>query len=375
GILKATLDQFGDYSGLRANLLKFTLFLSGYSAEEQSSIRLSLGIQLGSFPMRYLGASLGSNRLSVTEFSPVISKITRRVQFWTAKCLSYADRLELIRSATIFAFPTTVIEKIQGILRNYLWSDKDTGRRSLVAWDDVCKSKIEDGLCMKELLSWNKASLAKSRNIWRESPKPDSSVYLKVILSIKDDLFKMDTKASILTSMQMSNERYATSVLGGCQLFGVLLISPMLALSLDWLHMIGSPHSPSSKVGALLKMMLVYYFGWDELFLSFMGFVTNVFARVMAWLNISTRATNLNQWLLLLGSCQKKDSFIFKATCAAFTNFVYYTWLERNRRLYEGLCSSLDDYVQQIINATKLYISIRRVRKCTTLVLGWLLCI
>ncbi|KAL8162764.1 hypothetical protein V2J09_014253 [Rumex salicifolius] len=117
GILKVTLDEFGDYSGLRANLLKSTLFLGGVSAEEQSSIQLSLGIQLGSFPMRYLGVPLGSNRLSITEFSPVISKITWRVQSWSAKCLSYA------------------------------------GHRSLVAWDDVCKPKIEGDLGIKKLLS------------------------------------------------------------------------------------------------------------------------------------------------------------------------------------------------------------------------------
>ena len=50
----------------------------------------------GTLPIKYLGAPLISTRLTTRDCRPLIEKITKRVESWTSKRLSYAGRLQLI---------------------------------------------------------------------------------------------------------------------------------------------------------------------------------------------------------------------------------------------------------------------------------------
>ncbi|KAL0331191.1 UNVERIFIED_CONTAM: hypothetical protein Sangu_1664600 [Sesamum angustifolium] len=98
-----------------------------------------------------LASPLAAQRLSVRDYSPLVDQIANNISRWAAKSLSFAGRLELIRSVIqgvecfwlqIFPLPAAVVEKIHRLCRNFLWNSK----RAPVAWEDICHPKNEGGL-------------------------------------------------------------------------------------------------------------------------------------------------------------------------------------------------------------------------------------
>lgn len=80
----------------------------------------------------------------------------------------------------VFHIPAWVKNKIDKI-RRFLWNMIDTGKRTyhLMAWDQVCKSKKNEGLGVLDLDNMNKALMAKWW--WRLLDKPESLV-CKILL-------------------------------------------------------------------------------------------------------------------------------------------------------------------------------------------------
>ncbi|KAL2247098.1 UNVERIFIED_CONTAM: hypothetical protein Sindi_2562100 [Sesamum indicum] len=99
----------------------------------------------GEMPVRYLGIPLAAQRLSVTNYSPLVDQIVNCISKWTGKSLSYAGRLELIRS---------------------------NSRRAPVTWEEICHPKEEGGLGIRHIQSWNVALLA--RVLWNIHRKADT---------------------------------------------------------------------------------------------------------------------------------------------------------------------------------------------------------
>ncbi|XP_050227614.1 uncharacterized protein LOC126677168 [Mercurialis annua] len=122
-ILKETLSNLSKVSGLKPNLNKSS----------------------GVLPVRYLGLPLISTKLSKEQCNSLISRITSRIASWSAKCLSYAGRLQLVKASVSLAYDT---EK----------------RSSPVKWDDVCAKKSYGGLGIKAVYLWNVAAI--SKHVW-----------------------------------------------------------------------------------------------------------------------------------------------------------------------------------------------------------------
>ncbi|XP_074306045.1 uncharacterized protein LOC141641273 [Silene latifolia] len=121
-------------------------------------------------------------------------RITARIRSWGSRQLSYAGRLALINSvlatlhsywSSIFLIPNGIMNKIEAICRNFLWSGKDSYQRAPnVSWDTCCSPKDEGGLGIKDLKTWNRALLGKYT--WWLANKKDhlwvrwiSHVYMK----------------------------------------------------------------------------------------------------------------------------------------------------------------------------------------------------
>ena len=90
-----------------------------------------LGFQEGHLPMRYLGLPLISSRLSIADCQPLLSKIDTRINGWERLALSYAGRVQIIKSvlvamgvywASAFILPKGVINDIEKRLRAFLWT-------------------------------------------------------------------------------------------------------------------------------------------------------------------------------------------------------------------------------------------------------------
>ncbi|KAL2232350.1 UNVERIFIED_CONTAM: Retrovirus-related Pol polyprotein from type-2 retrotransposable element R2DM [Sesamum indicum] len=97
-ILIECLQEFRDASGLTVNTSKSSIFTAGIQNEELDGILARTEFARGEMPVRYLGIPLAAQRLSVTNYSPLMDQIANCISKWTGKSLSYADRLELIRS-------------------------------------------------------------------------------------------------------------------------------------------------------------------------------------------------------------------------------------------------------------------------------------
>lgn len=132
---------------------------------------------MGAFLFRYLRIPSAASRLKATDYGPLLDKISDLIKAWTSLTLSSTGRLELIRLVVqgvscywfaIFPIPAVVIDRIEGMCRRFLWGS-NMGR---VAWRHVCLPKVEGGLGLRDIRSWNKALLAKT--LWNIHLKKDT---------------------------------------------------------------------------------------------------------------------------------------------------------------------------------------------------------
>lgn len=172
--IQEALSEFETLSGLSPSPGKSSIFFSGVPSTVKQSILDALHFQEGSLPVRYLGVPLISTKLKYVDCKSLIDKITNRTKSWANKYLTYAGRIQLIKSilfsmqtywSSIFILPKRVIKEIEGILRSFFWSGSELKHTSAkVSWDRLCSPRKESGLGFKSLQVWNKAAMAK--HIW-----------------------------------------------------------------------------------------------------------------------------------------------------------------------------------------------------------------
>lgn len=159
------LDDFASWSGLIVNRNKTELYYTGLSPSEANDIS-AYGFPTGTLPVRYMGLPLMSRKLRVSEYEPLMIKITSRFQSWAVKVLSFAGRLQLIASViygtvnfwmSTFILPKGCIKRIESLCSRFLWSgNTDITGRAKVAWFNVCMPKTEGGLGLRSLTVWNR---------------------------------------------------------------------------------------------------------------------------------------------------------------------------------------------------------------------------
>ncbi|GAB2282642.1 hypothetical protein Dimus_039557 [Dionaea muscipula] len=128
-LIKKWLVHFGQVSGLEANIGKSSLCFGGVRDGEKGALAATLGFSVSLCSFKYLGVPLSAKKLKVCLFQPIIDKIVARITCWTARCLSYAGRLQLVKSillsihvywSQIFLFPKSVLLSVEAICRAFL---------------------------------------------------------------------------------------------------------------------------------------------------------------------------------------------------------------------------------------------------------------
>lgn len=100
-----------------------------------------------------------------------MENITTRITYWSARILSYAGRVQLIKVVLfgmqtfwdyIFKLPNKIIKMIDVICRSFLWIGVGhLSKKSLVPWEKLCYPRSVDGLNMINIRLWNKAEVMK----------------------------------------------------------------------------------------------------------------------------------------------------------------------------------------------------------------------
>ena len=97
GVL-AVMYQFTGISGLHINATKSSIFATGQNINLLLAEAAQIEITVGHFPVRYLGMPPTTKALTKQDYEPLIDKVRGRMLSWRNKCLSYAGRLQLIKS-------------------------------------------------------------------------------------------------------------------------------------------------------------------------------------------------------------------------------------------------------------------------------------
>lgn len=213
-----TLHDFSLWSGLTMNQSKTDLFTGGLTLDETNDLT-SLGFKLGSLPIRYLGLPLMHRKLRIGDYRPLLDKITQRFTSWKSRALSFAGRLQLIKSViygllnfwfTAFILPKGCLSKIQSLCTRFLWSgDIEKKNGAKVGCNELCLPMNEGGLGLRNLKVWNltlclrliwvlfcnhkslwrcwiKENRIKNRIFWEQEQKGHSSWTWKALLSLRN---------------------------------------------------------------------------------------------------------------------------------------------------------------------------------------------
>ncbi|XP_010463164.1 PREDICTED: uncharacterized protein LOC104743817 [Camelina sativa] len=171
----AVFDRFAAVSGLRINLQKSSLFMAGFSTQHQHDILQHFQFSVGSLPVRYLGLPLLTRSMTHADYLPLLERIRSRISCWTGRFLSFAGRLQLIKSVlsslttfwfSAFRLPKRCLQEIDSLFSAFLWSGPALNtKKARISWLDVCKPMHEGGLGLRRLQDTNTVCILKL--IWR----------------------------------------------------------------------------------------------------------------------------------------------------------------------------------------------------------------
>jgi hypothetical protein len=90
--LKGLLRTFFDSTGLHVNFSKSNLVPINMSIDRANHLASTFGCRLGEMPFTYLGLPLGTTKLTINEFAPLLNKVERGLS-GISKFLNYSGRL------------------------------------------------------------------------------------------------------------------------------------------------------------------------------------------------------------------------------------------------------------------------------------------
>lgn len=116
--------------------------------------------------MRYLGVPLTTKKLRKQDYQLLLDKLHARFSSWTVKHLSFAGRLQLLKSviystisfwASIFLLPNGCLRVLEQMCNSFLWKGIPSGARGAkVSWEVVCSATKSGGLGLRRLSPWNR---------------------------------------------------------------------------------------------------------------------------------------------------------------------------------------------------------------------------
>jgi hypothetical protein len=169
--LRNILGTYAASTGLKVNFAKSSIVPINVGPEKMNILANVLDCQVGVMPFTYLGLPLGTTRLTVDKFMPLLNRVEKRMM-GIISLLTYAGRLVMVNSV-LSALPTfylctlkvpaAVIHQLDEYRKHCLWDRGDINRKGgcLVAWKNACLPKEQGGLGIINVRIQNTALLLK----------------------------------------------------------------------------------------------------------------------------------------------------------------------------------------------------------------------
>ncbi|XP_021728395.1 uncharacterized protein LOC110695474 [Chenopodium quinoa] len=356
-LLFQAFSKFSGASGLSANLDKSEVYFGGVSVDVQNELRELLGVSQGSIPFRYLGVPLSSKKLTIAQCRPLVDRVTTRIQGWMAKHLSYAGRLQLVKSV-LFA------------------------KKSLVAWNNVCLPKVCGGWNLLSLPEWNKAAVIKllwdiahkDDNLWVKwvhiyyfkhkdcwtTPTPARcSWFLKKILSCRDIVNDQGGWDGFVQGNKLKIKKLYAAIRPQV---------PKVPWKRVTCHNLATPKSVFILWIALWNRLVIkdrllqWHISCDpKCFLCLNGnesvqhlffdcdFSRKVWSKVLGILRVSKPVQQFSDEIDWMKKICRSSRLKNKVIQVAFTETVYGIWIQRNAVLFTECCKSIDALVRDIV--------------------------
>jgi hypothetical protein len=167
---KKELDVYTEISGSVISLTKSKIYGWNITPREMLDISRVLGMEGCTTwdAFKYLGVPIFKSKPKAAQWTPLIDKLKNRINSWGATWLNLAGKVVLIKAvlasipiyqSSLLLAPVTTIQKIEALLRRFLWEGgKQTGRKlHLISWEKVTKPFLEGGLQLKNIHTQNLA--------------------------------------------------------------------------------------------------------------------------------------------------------------------------------------------------------------------------
>ncbi|KAK4384149.1 hypothetical protein Sango_3087000 [Sesamum angolense] len=181
-VFRHGLAEFAKLSGLHANPQKSQLILSRSAQDVREQLLAALHFHEGHLPLKYLGLPLLASRLSISDCKPLLLKIDSRIKGWESIQLSFAGRIQLIKSvlmslnvywAMAFILPKGVIREVEKKLRTFLWKGNSAVGYPKVAWNVNNQSSI--------WVKWIAHTRLRHKSVWTVDVKGGSWGWRKIL--------------------------------------------------------------------------------------------------------------------------------------------------------------------------------------------------
>ncbi|XP_026459760.1 uncharacterized protein LOC113360468 [Papaver somniferum] len=210
------LSLFGKYqvaSGKTVCHQKSKVYYGGGSLSRCRTITKLLGMEVTTFPDRYLGVQIMPGAVRYRHISNVIDKIKKQLYVWKGKLLSFQDRVVLINSViasyaihnmAVYKWPKKFIQQAERVIRNFRWSgDAEFARKFVVGYPKVFCPLKEGGLGIISMDVTNNALLMKFWWSIRSSNKQWARFLWKKYTTRLGKIKQYGVKSSILPGIRL----------------------------------------------------------------------------------------------------------------------------------------------------------------------------
>ncbi|KAK6781273.1 hypothetical protein RDI58_023457 [Solanum bulbocastanum] len=156
------LHEYEHQSGQKVNNDKSFFFLhQNIAMEIPILVEQCVGMNKGSFSMKYLGCPITHTRKKKEYYAELIERVKDKLQSWKGRMLSYGGK-EVLLSSVLQSIPIYVlsvitpsicmIKELHNIFAKFFWSNKESGRsKHWAEWIKACLPKQEGELGFRSL--------------------------------------------------------------------------------------------------------------------------------------------------------------------------------------------------------------------------------